>query len=103
MNELQPEDIEWRFIRSMNGHVHHSICRDERYKIQFESISTTKPSGEPGKPKHYFYIDNHSAEFHSEEELCDAWNKIYDFDKDNPEFKLVYLTKQIPKTKDNGR
>lgn len=97
MNKLQPEDIEWRFIRSMSGQTHHSISRDERYKIQMEMVSRTKPSGEPGKPKVYFYIDDHSAEFYSEEDLCNAWNEIYDFDRDNPEYKLVYFTKQIKK------
>lgn len=97
MNKLQPEDIEWRFVRSYSGSSHHNISRDDRYNIQMEMLSKETPFGGAGKPKVYFYIDGQSAEFHSEEELCKAWNEIYDFDRDNPEYKLVYFTKQIKK------
>lgn len=97
-NKLCPDDIEWRYVKHMTLSTEsHYILRDERFKIQCEKITKRDGHGHTGSTKTYFFIDGQEREFKTEEELCDAWNEINEFDDPNNE--IVWVKKIVPTIK----
>lgn len=94
MNLLCPEDISFKFIKSLGlTDEHISMMRNEEYGIQCEQYTKKKSEFEFGKPKTYYFIDGQEKEYTDLQELCDDWNEIKNFDDPNNEITWVKVIK----------
>ena len=87
-NILTPADINWKFGKHLGGST---IFRDEKFKIQWEQHASGTDYGKSYPAKNYFFIDKYEKEYRSVEELCDAWNDMYEFEVSNPDFEIEYI------------
>lgn len=99
-NELQVEDIEWRFITSMSCTTHHhSKFINEEYGLEMEKITNVKADGGFGKAKTYYFMTGYEKEYTDIDELIKDWNEIKNFD--DPDNKIVWVKKIVPIIKFN--
>lgn len=87
------DDINMKYIShlAMKGQ-YSSMYRDNVLGIQQETYTNRDPQGfAKGKPKHYFFIDKDEREFHTIEQLIDAYNEKFKFSEENPEHEVVYV------------
>ena len=90
MNKLCPEDISFKFIKSLAMQDEHAILmRNEEYGIQCEKYTKKINEFQFGKPKIYFFIDGSEKEYTYIQELCNDWNEIKNFDDPNSEIKWI--------------
>ena len=87
-NLLTPTDINWKFGKHLCGST---IFRDEKFKIQREQHASVTDYGKSYPAKNYFFIDKYEKVYRSVEELCDAWNEMYEFEVSNPDFEIEYI------------
>ena len=77
MNKLCPEDISFKFIKSLAMQDEHAILmRNEEYGIQCEKYTKKINEFQFGKPKIYFFIDGSEKEYTDIQELCNDWNEV---------------------------
>lgn len=101
-NTLQPEDIEWKYVKHITLTTNsHMLFRDERFKVQWEQITKRDGHGYVGKSKNYFFIDNIEREFTDLNVLCECWNEIKNFDDPNNEITWIKKIVPVIKLKDN--
>lgn len=101
MNQLEPEDIEWKFISSMGFTTHHhSKFIDDKFGLEMEKISNIKDDGSFGKAKTYYFITGQEKEYTELNELCKDWNEIKNYDDPNSEIKWVKTIRDKNKTND---
>lgn len=100
---ITEEDIKWRCtsrISTTSGWQ--SLWRDNEHGIQYEEYTAKNWHGFPkGKPKRYFFIDNDDREFHSLDDMIEAYNEKFKFSEENPEHEVIYvkvIRKRIPVT-----
>ena len=90
MNKLCPEDISFKFIKSLAMQDEHAILmRNEEYGIQCEKYTKKINEFQFGKPKIYFFIDGSEKEYTDIQELCNDWNEVKNFDDPNSEIKWI--------------
>lgn len=96
-NQLDPFGMTWVMIQtSAYNDYHHALYRCERYGVQQEIITPKNPeTGEFGRPKVYYFIDDCDKEITSIEDLVDTWNDLKSFD--DPDNKIVWIRKTIKK------
>tara|TARA_R110000851_G_scaffold117621_4_gene244480 strand:- start:7863 stop:8177 length:315 start_codon:yes stop_codon:yes gene_type:complete len=101
-NTIEPEDIHWKHIKHItftaNSHI---LMRDERFKIQWEQITSRDGHGKVGKSKNYYFIDKVQREFTNIDELCYCWNELHNFDDPNNE--IIWIKKIVPVIKLNNK
>ncbi len=103
-NELEAEDIEWRFVHSMAFRTyHHSKFINEEYGLQMEQITNVKANSEFGKAKTYYFISGQEKEYTDLQEMIKDWNEIKNFDDPNNE--IIWEKRIVPiiKLKDGSR
>ncbi len=97
-NLLEPEDIEWRYVKHITMTTQsHFLFRSEQFKIQWEQITNRDGHGKVGKAKNYFFIDEVEREFTEVQELCYYWNERNYFDDPNNE--IIWVKKIVPTVK----
>ena len=86
-------DLQWRMVKSLNmSTYHHSLCVDERYGVQMETITRKTGGGYgTGKPDTSFYINNDEREFKTEDDLIEAYNEKFKMEDEDPEHQVVYV------------
>lgn len=90
MNLLCPEDISFKFIKSLAMTDEHiSAMRDDKYGIDCEQYTKKKSDFEFGKPKTYYFMDGSDKEYTDLQKLCDDWNEIKNFD--DPDFEIKWV------------
>lgn len=83
--------FKWRSHLAMSDQ-YSTVYRDDNLGIQVESYTNRNWDGFPkGKSKKYYFIDNDQREFHSIEELIDAYNEKFKFSEENPDCEVVYV------------
>jgi len=90
---ISESDIELNLVShtAMKGQ-YSTLRRDDSLGIQMESFTNRDSAGFPkGKPKNYFFIDHDQREFHSIEDLIEAYNEKFKFSEENPDHEVVYV------------
>lgn len=92
MNKLCPEDIDWKFLKSMGfTDMHHSKSINEKYGLEMEVITKKISDYHFGKGKVYYFITGQEKEYTDLQKLCDDWNEIKNYDDPNSEIKWVKI------------
>ena len=98
-NLLEPEDIKWKFRTSLAMDTYHqTLYRNDEYGLQMEAIvNRSKATGQFGKSKTYYYIDDCEKEMTDLQDLCNTWNELKNFDDPNNE--IIWEKRIIPTIK----
>ncbi len=95
MNKLCADDIQWKYKEHLTFTDHsHYVDRDERFKIQKETITNRDGHGWVGSSKVYFFIDHCPVQFSNIGDMVKVWNELNDYDKATTEVKWIKVIKQ---------
>lgn len=98
---IHPDSIQWRLKGSYNlKDQHYTVLRDDELKVQCEKIANKLIGEGVGKTKSAFYIDGDEREFHTVEEMVDAYNEKFKFEEENPELEVRYIRVITKRKKD---
>lgn len=75
---IMPSDLNWQYCGSYSQNKQ-KFCsyRDFKRGLQKETVAAQNEQEiVVGETRKYFFIDGNDSEFRTEQELCDAYNKI---------------------------